>query len=303
MTFKVVNATIATAVAAGATFTVGYPTNTDAGFFRGGWQHRMVVNEGYVLNAPADFTLTFGTASITVDLAAAYSLAQGDRVSLTIEALGADGYNGMTDIANMPRVMDGFDIVVFNLGAPDAATDVDCVVEAVSQVAGAITLDGALADADGVVTLDVPRNLVVDSGGADTSPIVFTGTDEYGNVMVESITLNGATAVAGKKAFKTITGAANTATISNGAFVGIGDVLGLPALLVDKGLVLAQLEDGAPATAGTLVAGLTSAVPTATNADVRGTYDPNSAADGAKAFQLVVALPRGTGRGQTQYSA
>ena len=49
---------------------------------------------------------------------------------------------------------------------------------------------------------------------------------------------------------------------------------------------------GAAPTAGTIVAGVTTAGgSTATTGDVRGTYDPNAACDGSKVFELILALP------------
>ncbi len=74
-----------------------------------------------------------------------------------------------------------------------------------------------------------------------------------------------------------------------GATVGTGDVIGLPVFLPGTGYVLRELQDGAAATAGTIVAGVTTKA-TATTGDVRGTYDPNAACDGAKAFQLLTFL-------------
>lgn len=56
-----------------------------------------------------------------------------------------------------------------------------------------------------------------------------------------------------------------------------------------------------PAVSGTAVAGVTSAA-TATTGDVRGTYDPASACDGALAFQLLVALADPTAQGVPQYA-
>ena len=73
--------------------------------------------------------------------------------------------------------------------------------------AGNALINGALASS-GVVTLDVPRNVIVDAAGAATAVLTVTGTDVYGVPMSEAITLNGTTAVAGKKAFKTITSVA-----------------------------------------------------------------------------------------------
>jgi hypothetical protein len=59
--------------------------------------------------------------------------------------------------------------------------------------------------------------------------------------------------------------------------------------LPQVGAVLGELQDGAKATAGTIVAGVSS-VATATTGDVRGTYTPNATPDASKAFQLIVAL-------------
>jgi hypothetical protein len=109
------------------------------------------------------------------------------------------------------------------------------------------------------------------------------------NVLVESSASG--TSFTGKKAFKTVTRIAVSADVT-AATVGTGDVLGLPAFLGQTGYVLKELQDGAAATAGTLVAGIqTAAGSTATTGDVLGTYDPNAACDGSKSFQLVVVMP------------
>jgi len=132
-----------------------------------------------------------------------------------------------------------------------------------------------------------------------TAVLTVTGTDEFGNTVVESSASG--TSMAGKKAFKTVTSVVPSANITS-ATVGTGDVLGLPAFLPGAGRVLAELEDGAAATAGTLVAGVRTTPATATTGDVRGTYDPNSAADGSKAFELVVALDDPSDKGVAQYA-
>lgn len=295
MSFDVVETTLASAVADAATFAVSYPSGRDSGDYQGGRAHEAwSTTYGKLTALGGDISLSFGASSITVTNNSGVTLAAGTVILMQLDRIGADG----DVLADTGKMVDG-DLVIINLGAPDTA-DVNGVFEAVSQAAGAITLDGALLSG-GAVVFDVPRNIVIDSGGADTSAITFTGTDVYGNVLVETITLNGTTAVAGKKAFKTITAAANAATISNGAFAGPGDVLGLPMFLPSTGLVLREMEDGVAPTAGTIVAGVATAA-TATSGDVRGTYDPNSACDGAKAFQLVVALGDKGNKGVAQYA-
>lgn len=52
---------------------------------------------------------------------------------------------------------------------------------------------------------------------------------------------------------------------------------------------------------GTFVAGVTD-YPTATTGDVRGTFDPTEACDGALAFSMLLALPDPTYKGMEQYA-
>jgi hypothetical protein len=211
--------------------------------------------------------------------------------------VGADGFGKPVAPAGVIPTP----VHLVSLGAPDTA-DVNGVAEAQNADEDAfLDLDGDLV-VNGVAVLDVPRNLVADSGGADTAVLVITGTDVYGNVMVENITLNGTTAVAGKKAFKTVTSIQATgAAIANSAFVGTGTVLGLPVFLPEEGYVLAELEDGDDASSGTIAEGVIT-TPTATTGDVRGTYDPNSAPDGDLAFALLVALPDPENKGINQFA-
>jgi hypothetical protein len=283
MSFKTVQATTSVALVAAGTVVIGYPDETNAGSFFGATGHKLATGSGDVYTAPGNFTVTFGASSITltsVDMA----LPAETKLYVELQMRGEDDGDPTPLVSD--RVFPA-SLVTINLGAPDTI-DVNGVFEAVSQAAGAITLDGALGDGS-TITFDVPRNIVVDSGGADTATITFVGTDEPGNAMSEAITLNGTTAVSGKKAFKTITSASCDATISNGAFAGNGDVLGLPVFLPKTGMVLKELQNGAAPTAGTVVAGVTT-VATTTTGDVRGTYDPNAACDGAKVFELICAL-------------
>jgi hypothetical protein len=156
-------------------------------------------------------------------------------------------------------------------------------------------INGALASG-GVATFDVPRNVV--GAWTGTAVMTVTGTDVYGETVVESSASG--TSLTGKKAFKTVTAVSVSADVT-AATVGSGDVLGLPVALPEKGLVVREMEDGAAPTAGTLVAAVRTTA-TATTGDVRGTYDPNSACDGAKAFQLLALLPNATDHGVDQYA-
>lgn len=297
MSLKTVSGTLAAAVADSGTFTVSYPARsapeygvTDEGDFYLAMGHQFVVNQT-VLAFPQDFDITLGTASITVTNRTGATWAAGSSFILGLEEQGksvwAEGAPGVR-MARMARA----DSFLINLGAPDTA-DVDGLITAYTGVAAGIALNGALVSG-GVGVFDVPRNIVVDAAAADTAVLTFTGFDEYGAAMSEAITLNGATAVQGKKAFKRITGVTASADLANGAFAGPGDILGLPVFLPGTGLsnIINEIADGVAATAGTAVAGIRLANgSTTTSGDVRGTYDPNAACDGAVVFQLIVALP------------
>lgn len=145
--------------------------------------------------------------------------------------------------------------------------------------AGNATLNGSLASG-GTVTLDVPRNVIIDAAGAATAVLTVYGTDVYGISMSEAITLNGTTAVAGKKAFKTITRITASAAATD-FFVGTGDVFGLP-LRVDSRNYTLTAWNGAFVTTGTLTAAVTTSPATTTTGDVRGTFAPADAADASK---------------------
>lgn len=298
-----ISGTLSSAVADAGTFTVGYPNALppevaaamDEGDFYQAVGHTLVIGQNDVYPNVADFDLTLGTSLITVTNKAGSTWPAGSTYQLTLEMQGKNVYTnvettGLEAVAKRVARSGRADTILIDLGSPDAI-----VTNAVMAIqnrtnAGALIVNGTLATG-GVATLDKPRNLIVDSGGADTAVLTVTGADEYGNTMSEAFTLNGTTAVAGKKAFKTVTAISASAAVANTAFIGTGDVLGLPVYVASVGHILAQLENGTAATAGTFVAGLkTAGGSTTTTADVRGTMDPNSAADGAITLQLLVSL-------------
>lgn len=166
-----------------------------------------------------------------------------------------------------------------------AALDADGIcAQQTLAAAGNALLNGALASG-GTVTLDVPRNVIVDAAGAATAVLTVTGTDVYGIPMSEAITLNGTTAVAGKKAFKTITSIAASAAATD-FFVGTGDVFGLPIRANSRNYVQTAWN-GAFVTTGTFAAADATAA-TTTTGDVRGTFAPADAADATKRLTLWV---------------
>lgn len=175
-----------------------------------------------------------------------------------------------------------------NFGAP-AAADPDGAVTTQDLTAlgvfSSTGIAGALAAA-GVATFDVPRNVVAAWTGA--AVITITGTDQYGEIIKESSASG--TALAGKKAFKTITAVAVGADVT-GLTVGSGDVLGLPFRVDANGLLFARANNAIDA--GVFVPAVTTSPATALTGDVRGTFDPAVALNAANTVQvgLVVANP------------
>lgn len=181
---------------------------------------------------------------------------------------------------------------VYELLAPIVG-DPDGIAEAQSDTgAHALALDGVLVSG-GVATFDYPRCIVVDSGGADTAVLTITGTDIYGQPLVEAITLNGATAVNGKKAFKTVSSVAASATIANGAFVGTTNIFGLPHRLLRASHLLAFNADGSVEDATIAVAVATDPA-TSTTGDVRGTVVPTTTPNGTINFAALYMVDPST---------
>lgn len=125
--------------------------------------------------------------------------------------------------------------------------------------------------------------LRVIASGAATSTIIAKGRDYLGQPLSETITLNGATAVNGVKAFKVLDSLTFGVTAATTASVGWGGIWGLPYKTV---AVTREVEDGVGASAGTLTAAVLTDPATATTGDPRGRYTPTGTPDGAKDFTL-----------------
>lgn len=156
--------------------------------------------------------------------------------------------------------------------------------------AQAVAAAGNVTIANG--TLDVARGLTVKSSASgDTSQGVFvTGTDYWGQAQTEYFLLTGITGVAGKKAFKTVTQVYVGAALAGNVSVGTTDVFGLHYRVTDAGYLLRTGWAGAVADdAGTFVAA-DGSVASNTTGDVRGTYDPSSAANGTNRLVIAIGL-------------
>ena len=297
MSYDVVTTTLGSAVADAGTFVVDYPAGGNAGVYGGGYDHKInSMGYGELSAVGGDISVSLGATQATITNNSGQTLAAGTVVNVQLDRGGPDmDLLAGGGVAN-PMSMAVMCPVLVTLGAP-ATADANGVVEsqAATSADGLATgINGALASG-GVATFDVPRNVV--AAWTTTAVLTVTGTDEYGVTIVESSASG--TSLAGKKAFKTVTGISVSANVT-GLTVGTGDVLGLPAFLAETGHVIAEYQDGADASAGTVVAGVT-ATATATTGDVRGTYDPSAAANGSRLFQLLCIFDDPAGKGAAQF--
>jgi hypothetical protein len=175
------------------------------------------------------------------------------------------------------------DLFWVDLGAV-AASDPNGVAESQSVAEDAdFSLDGALVSG-GVATFDVPRNVV--AAWTTTAIITITGTDEYGEDLVE-VSASGESHT-GTKAFKTVTSVSSDTAIT-GATVGTAKVIGLPFRIDAKNQVLVVSEDGKAETTSTVVVAVTTDPATGTTGDVRGTVALAGTPNATKTYSILMA--------------
>lgn len=320
MSFARSETVLSTAVATAGTFTVPYPAGYTRGDFINGAGHR-----GYVLQAlvacPNDFLVTLNAANVTVTWNRAGTLAAGTRFVLELEVAGNSAlenrqYVVTNPVGSGPSIQGATGLVPVNvtrtrpvefvaveIGNPVAAAT------AALRAAAAVGAGGALALIAAALTFDVPRNVTITSSGVDTTRVfTITGVDEYGNTVIETITGVNTATVAGLKAFRRIVSISVDAACAGNISCGFGNVFGIPFRLGHVGAVLYTLQDGAaPSNAPTVVAAqATNVRATATTADVRGTFAPNTNAanipDGSRSYTLVVAALEPWNLGNPQFA-
>lgn len=108
----------------------------------------------------------------------------------------------------------------------------------------------------------VPRNIIIKGNASGMiGDVGITGTNYKGEAITEVLTVNGATAVVGTKAFKTVTllqfpGKTNASgdTVS----VGTGEILGLPYLLAHNTVLETFKDNALESTAATVTVSATA---------------------------------------------
>lgn len=151
------------------------------------------------------------------------------------------------------------------------------------------------SQAQTVLQLDVPRAVAVTIGAGTITNrnVTITGYDYYGQAMSEVIATGTtqSTTVNGKKAFYQILSASVSGSVGATIALGTTDILGAPVKIGNAAYVASVGWDSTLARdAGTFVAAVTSTA-TTTTGDVRGTYVPSSATDGAKRLVMGILLP------------
>lgn len=187
-------------------------------------------------------------------------------------------------------------------GAPATASTTAIVVAQDMTAAGTLTAFATTytPTVEGMMSR-YGRNVQVAGSGATTGTVTVRGRDYLGQSMTENLTLNGTTAVLGVKCFKYIDSISWTATASINLLVGTGTRLGVP-YRIQTTTITNELLNGGTATAGTLVIGST-AVQTATTADPRGYYTPNSAPNGTNTYTMMYFADQTNLHGNAHFSS
>lgn len=243
MSFKNSETTVGTPIATSGTKTFAYPAGTSQGSFAA-YGHKMWVDKFQrLLSSPSDFTVSFGASEITVTYLGSTTIPTGARLNAQFNIEGVDKNedpNSVINAANIKRTALS-SVARITLGSPIAAdADGFCVSQnltALGVFSSSVTAAAAIAAAALAGTNAVPRNVVAAWTG--TAVLTITGTDEYGNVLVEKSASG--TSLTGKKAFKTVTGISTSADIT-ALTVGSGVVFGLPAFLNHESSVLSVKE-------------------------------------------------------------
>lgn len=139
---------------------------------------------------------------------------------------------------------------------------------------------------------DVPRAVSLTSAG-NISGVNFTisGYDVYGQPMTQTIAGPNANTVNTLKAFWQIVSIAVSGAVGTNTSAGTSDVFGIPVAVIDAGYFDRVGWAGVlAADAGTFVAADTTSPATAATGDVRGTYKPSSASNGARRLVLGILL-------------
>lgn len=246
MGLVIVETTLGSAVLDNGTVALSYPEGFTAGAFTFAVGHKAVLNGNSSLAYNKEFALTFGdnATGITFTNRTGATLAAGTRLQVQLETPGFRSNvlrrgDVLPATQKFTRNTYALKPVLVDLGAP-ATADPNGILDDASATDSAQNYTSADFEStyDNDNGLDVPRNLTATGTAGSNHVITVTGKDQYGNTMVENLTLNGTAVISGVKAFKKVTNVAVAAGASGDTFdLGWGNVLGLPFVLPAVGLV------------------------------------------------------------------
>lgn len=154
---------------------------------------------------------------------------------------------------------------------------------------------GTAPDGSGnaVIVFDMPRCASI-TATTNLSAINFTivGYDQYANKMSQKLVGPNNTTVNTLKAFSSILSVTPDTTSANQASIGTADIFGLPYCIQDAGYIQAvKWANVLAQDAGTFTIADSTNPATNLTGDVRGTYAPSSASNGARRLVIAMHLP------------
>lgn len=148
-----------------------------------------------------------------------------------------------------------------------------------------------------VIQLDCARNITISGLAGDVTATIFFvfGWDQYGMPLVEQIDIsNGIGKSQGDKTFLLIRSIYAASETGNNISIGVGNTFGFPYLLASANYLFESNFDDVPDNGTVTIAD--QKIATATTGDVRGTYIPETEADGIKKLTLNMYAASGDAR-------
>jgi len=239
-------------------------------------------------------TTIAGAAALALDVPRGVVVTTSTAAASTLSGVAITGTAGQISFTSQAGLVTGQRLTISGtLGGTGTITGytnpTTYVLTAVTATSATLT---TTAGAAVVTTAGTPTGLTYTLGVAPVT-VTVTGIDYYGQAMSEAITSSAAvsTAVSGLKAFYIITSVTVSGATGTALTVGTTDVLGIPLRVTDGGYICHVGWNGSfTIDSGSLVVAAT-ATATTTTGDVRGTFDPSSAADGIKRLVVGIMLP------------
>ena len=225
---------------------------------------------------------------------AAFTAATFVTANIATAAAGAGGSAGAFVVSTTPLVGLAIGQTVTVTGTNSGTSGLAAGTYLISATNGTSTFTLTTTAGAAIVTTASGSNTGLTFANTITAVnSTVSGYDIYGQAMSEVIasSTSASTAVNGKKAFYQISGITVAAPNGNSIAFGTTDILGSPVRILDNAYIVhAGYNNTLADNAGNATAAAT-ATATTTTGDVRGTFAPSGATDGAKRLVMTIALP------------